>query len=223
VERTGKPIILLNLGPISSPGGGNFGGPECHLRTLAATLVFQLPVVSDLARKSGSTLACNDDIGAVLAAGGLLGVVVEVDQRYAQAIDWTHPDFGASAMTADGEAYGMVYAQRGRFREEDYLVLRGTPFHVDIPPGTRIVTSGRGGVYRRGIPIGTVIGIEDADTGWRKSYLLSPAVRPQSVGHALVTRTTDAEAGDLAPLWPFGVPPDTAAEGNADTTTPESN
>ncbi|NDL57722.1 glycerol acyltransferase [Phytoactinopolyspora sp. XMNu-373] len=45
-----------------------------HLRTLAATLVFQLPVVSDLARKSGSTLACNDDIGALLASGELVGV-----------------------------------------------------------------------------------------------------------------------------------------------------
>jgi 1-acyl-sn-glycerol-3-phosphate acyltransferase len=45
-----------------------------HLRTLAATLVFQLPVVSDLARKSGSTLACNDDIGALFGAGELVGV-----------------------------------------------------------------------------------------------------------------------------------------------------
>lgn len=159
----------------------------------------------------------------VLAAGGLLGVVVEVDDQYAQAIDWTHPDFGASAMTADGEAYGIVHAQRGRFREEDQLVLTGTPFHVDIQPGTRIVTSGRGQVYRRGIPIGTVVGIENADTGWRKSYLLSPAVRPQSVGHALVgIQAEPGSGGDLAPLWPLAAPPDTLSMPDPDTTS-ESN
>lgn len=45
-----------------------------HLRALAATLVFQLPVISDLARKNGSTLACNDDVEALLKAGELVGV-----------------------------------------------------------------------------------------------------------------------------------------------------
>ncbi|TDE10870.1 acyltransferase family protein [Jiangella asiatica] len=45
-----------------------------HLRTLGATLVFQLPVVSDLARKGGSTLACNEDVEALLDTGELVGV-----------------------------------------------------------------------------------------------------------------------------------------------------
>lgn len=45
-----------------------------HLRALAATLVFQLPVVADLARKSGSTLACNEDVEKLLEAGELVGV-----------------------------------------------------------------------------------------------------------------------------------------------------
>lgn len=45
-----------------------------HLRTLAATLVFQLPVVSDLARRSGSTLACNEDAERLLASGEVVGV-----------------------------------------------------------------------------------------------------------------------------------------------------
>ena len=61
------------------------------------------------------------------------------------------------------------------------LALTGAPFHTDLPSGTRIVTSGRGGVYPRGIPLGVVVGIEEADTGWRKSYLLRPMVRPEGV------------------------------------------
>lgn len=149
----------------------------------------------------------------VLASGGLVGVVWEVDERTAQAIDWTHPDFGASAMTRDGEAYGLIGPRRGEFREEDVMVLEGAPFHTDIRPGTQIVTSGRGGVYPRGIPLGVVVGIEEADTGWRKSYLLRPIVRPEAATFVLVGVRKDQGGGeDLSRLWNVPAPPDTLQE-----------
>lgn len=144
----------------------------------------------------------------ILAPGGLLGVIWEVDERSGQAIDWTHPDFRASAMTADGEVYGIVEPRRGRFREEDLLALTGAPFHSDIKPGTRVVSSGRGGIYPRGIPIGTVLGLEESEAGWRKTYLLQPAVRPEAAAHVLVG--VQREGGDLSQIWHVGAPPDTA-------------
>lgn len=150
----------------------------------------------------------------VIASGGLLGVVWEVGRTSSQAIDWTHPDFRASAMTADGQAYGIVESRRGRFREEDQLALVGAPFHIDVQPGTRVVTSGRGGVYPRGILLGTVVGIEEADTGWRKSYLVRPAVRPESMTHVLVGIPDEEGLDDLIPLW-------TSAPAMPDTTDPE--
>lgn len=45
-----------------------------HLRMLGADLVFQTPVVGDLARKSGSTLAANADAERLLSSGELAGV-----------------------------------------------------------------------------------------------------------------------------------------------------
>ena len=45
-----------------------------HLRPLGADLVFRMPVVSSLARKSGATLACNEDAERMLRAGELVGV-----------------------------------------------------------------------------------------------------------------------------------------------------
>ena len=45
-----------------------------HLRMLGADLVFQTPVLSELARKSGTTLACNADAELLLARGELVGV-----------------------------------------------------------------------------------------------------------------------------------------------------
>lgn len=155
----------------------------------------------------------------VLASGGLVGVVWEVDGRTAQAIDWTHPDFRASAMTRDGEAYGLIEPRRGEFREEDMLVLTGAPFHSDIRPGTQIVTSGRGGVYPRGIPLGVVVGIEEADTGWRKSYLVRPTVRPEAATFVLVgVRQDQGGEADLSPLWHVPAPPDTLQAPDPQTT-----
>lgn len=136
----------------------------------------------------------------VLAPEGLVGRVVEVKENSSQAIDWTHPEFRASAMTIDGQAYGIVEARRGNYREEDLMALTGAPFHTDLQPGTLIVTSGRGTLFPRGIPLGIILGIEEADTGWRKSYLIRPAARPEAVTHVLVGLTAGA-GEDLANLW----------------------
>jgi 1-acyl-sn-glycerol-3-phosphate acyltransferase len=48
-----------------------------RLRLLGADLVFQFPFVGALARKLGTTLACNEDAERLLAAGELVGVFPE--------------------------------------------------------------------------------------------------------------------------------------------------
>ncbi|WP_340559233.1 lysophospholipid acyltransferase family protein [Streptomyces sp. GSL17-111] len=48
-----------------------------HLRLLAADLVFMLPVVGELARKAGHTLACAQDAQQLLSRGELVGVMPE--------------------------------------------------------------------------------------------------------------------------------------------------
>ena len=141
----------------------------------------------------------------VITAEGLLGVVLEVDANSSQVMDWTHGDFQVSAMTSDGDAYGMVVSRQGERREQDLLALTGTAFQVDVRPGQRIVTSGRGQLIPRGIPLGAVLGIEEADTGWRKSYLLRPSVRPESARHVLVATKQER---DMSDVWNVTAPPD---------------
>jgi 1-acyl-sn-glycerol-3-phosphate acyltransferase len=48
-----------------------------HLRLLGADLVFRLPVISELARKTGGTLACNPDAERLLGSGEYVGVFPE--------------------------------------------------------------------------------------------------------------------------------------------------
>lgn len=51
--------------------------PSRHLRLLGADFLFRAPVMSELTRKSGGTLACNPDAERLLRAGDLVGVFPE--------------------------------------------------------------------------------------------------------------------------------------------------
>jgi len=140
----------------------------------------------------------------VVVADGLVGIVREVGPRTALVMDWTHPDFRVSVMTLDGEHFGIVEPRLGAFREEDRLLLNGIPFHTPLDEGTEIVTSGRGAVYPRGLRLGTVLSLAEAEAGWRRAYWIRPAVQPGSVTHALViTGEEGLPLAHLTHLW-FG-------------------
>lgn len=140
-------------------------------------------------------------VGApVIDQRGLVGVIREARADAAVGMDWTHPDFRASAMLADGSGFGMVETRRGAFREDDRLVLNGAAYYEEVAPGTLVLTSGLGGVLPRGIPIGTIEGVADEEGRWRRSYWLRPMVQPAGVTHVLVA--VSGTGGDLSMLWP---------------------
>jgi rod shape-determining protein MreC len=163
--------------------------------------------IVDLGRRDGV-----EPYAPVVSAGGLVGRILEVRERNAVGMDWTHPDFRASAMLEDGSAYGMVENARGEFREEDRLVLNGTAYYESLPRGALVLTSGLGGVFPRGIPMGYVDETAEVQGAWRKSYLMQPSVQPGSVTHVLVAVTGSSR--DVTPLWaPPTLAPDTAPGG----------
>ena len=135
----------------------------------------------------------------VVSARGLVGVIREVRARSAVGMDWTHPDFRVSGMLVDGNTFGMVENVRGAFREQDRLMLNGTAYHETVREGSRVVTSGLGGVFPRGIPIGSIDGTAEEQGTWLKSYWLRPAVQPGSVTHVLVETVRGPD--DLTAIW----------------------
>jgi rod shape-determining protein MreC len=160
----------------------------------------------------------------VIMGRGLLGRVLEAQATRSTAMDWTNPQFAASAMTEDGTIYGLVQVSPGRFREADRLLLDGVPFQEELEPGVTLVTSGLGGVYPRGIPIGVVIEESDAHEGWKRSYWLRPFVSPGEATHANVLVSHDGELRD-ANSWSEGGPvvpgPETLPE-ELDSGTPNT-
>ena len=135
-----------------------------------------------------------------MGPAGLVGVIREVRAETSIGMDWNHPDFRVSAMLVDGTMYGIVEPRRGRFREEDRLILNGTAY-VDVRPGTEVVTSGLGAFFPRGIPVGKVDRLLETEGSWRKSFWIEPMVEPGSITHVLVL--TDGSEGDISGVWPI--------------------
>ena len=79
-------------------------------------------------------------------------------------------------------------------------MLNGTPYHETIPEGVLVVTSGLGGIFPRGIPVGTIEATAEVQGQWLKSYWLRPAVEPGSATHVLVE--TASGPRDLSDVWP---------------------
>lgn len=136
----------------------------------------------------------------VVAPEGLVGMVETVDPTMSLAIIWAHPDFRVSAMAADGSAFGIVRAHMSSSPERYLLELNGVQLSASLPTGTPIVSSGVGGVYPRGIPIGTVIGEVKTAEGWARTYLVQPAVHPFDVTSVLILQPKRVVAGVQA-VW----------------------
>jgi rod shape-determining protein MreC len=131
----------------------------------------------------------------VVTAEGLVGMVQSVDRATSFAITWAHPDFRVSAVSEDEAAFGIVQPHLGAGAERWLLELRGVPFRAKLAPGTRIVSSGLGATYPRGIPVGTVLGELVTPEKWARVYLLKPSVLPSSIGPVLVLLRSRAASG----------------------------
>jgi len=136
-------------------------------------------------------------LSAVVAADGLVGLVQHVDPQTSVAIVWPNPELRVSATSADGSAFGIVTARQGGGAEGYLLELRGVSFRSKLAVGATVVSSGLGGVYPRGIPVGTVVQELRGAAGWERSYLLRPAVRPPDVTSVLILQPGSTAADSV--------------------------
>jgi rod shape-determining protein MreC len=128
-------------------------------------------------------------------------VVLSVARRTSVVMTWAHPEFRVSAFTVTGNASGVVAPSgSGVTNVEGALEFRGVPYRDSVPPGTLVLSSGLGGVYPKGIPVGTVTGIVREQEGWERVYRLRPAANPGSAAHVLILVTPPN--ADLARAFP---------------------
>jgi rod shape-determining protein MreC len=107
----------------------------------------------------------------VVNASGVVGRVVSVSPHYAKILLLIDQNSAVDSLIQRSRDRGMV---RGLGRETcslDYMIKTS-----DVQEGDKVVTSGLGGVYPKGIPIGQVIHVEDSPGDLFKHITVKPAV-----------------------------------------------
>ena len=122
----------------------------------------------------------------VVAPEGLIGMVLSAGERSSVVMTWAHPEFRVSAYTVGAGASGVVAPALSSLGAGGALEFRGVPYRDSVPAGTLVLSSGLGGVYPKGIPVGTVTGVAREQAGWERVYRLLPAASPGAVAHVLV-------------------------------------
>ncbi len=116
---------------------------------------------------------------------GLVGLVYTVTRHTAHVLLITDPNasVGARIQRAESRAVGVC-----RGTGEEYLMLTFLSKDADVRPGDVVITSGLGGVYPAGIPIGTVEQvIEQKHAGMREARV-KPFVNVMQIEEVLLTR-----------------------------------
>lgn len=145
-----------------------------------------------------------EPLSPVVTAEGLVGEVERVDNSLSLAIFWPHPDFRVSAMAADGSAFGIVTGHRAEGASKYFLELHSVPLRSILKAGTLIVSSGLGGVYPRGIPVGVVVSEMKTAEGFAKSYLVRPMVSLPNISSVFILTPERGRSG-LENIWNTGV------------------
>ncbi len=101
----------------------------------------------------------------VIDAGGLLGQVIDVSAMHATVLLLTDPDHAVPVAIARNGVRLVAYG-RGR---GDILALASIPLSSDVKVGDAVVTSGLGGRFPPGFPVGTITGLRPDES---RAFLL---------------------------------------------------
>ena len=150
-------------------------------------------------------------LSAVVSPEGLVGQVDSVFEHISLVRSWAYSEFRASAIASDGSVVGIVAPHGADGPGVWLLELQGVQYRQQVPAGTLIVTSGLGGVYPRGIPIGYVLDQAGEERGWGRTYLVRPVVQPAALSHVMILTSARSPGSDLRNA--FSAPTDSSPAG----------
>lgn len=150
---------------------------------------------------------------SVLDAGGLVGQVIEVRPLHSVALLLTDPAHAVPVMVARSQVRLIAYGE-GR---SDLLRISGIPLSTDVQVGDELVTSGLGGRFPAGFPVGTLVGLQPDESGAFLVGEVRPAARLDRGRDVLLLRQVPGPAPAEAEAAAV-VDTDTDAEAPAEDT-----
>ena len=124
---------------------------------------------------------------AVVNADGLVGKVVSATANEARVLLLVDPNCKASAMLQSGREHGVVSGAEDAFAREPRCIMTYVDRNAQIKSGEAVVTSGLGGVFPKGVVIGTVTRVRlNPETGMYQDVEIKPAVDFHKLEEVLV-------------------------------------
>ena len=149
-----------------------------------------LPFAQVIVIEGGSEQGIREDL-PVLSWRGLVGRVVDVEPTAARVLLVTDANSSISGriQNPDSRATGVV-----RGRNDDFLLMQYLPQGEQIRTGDLVITSGLGGVFPAGMPIGKIVQVRRRDQDLFQEALLEPAAPLRYLERLYILRPTAADA-----------------------------
>lgn len=143
-----------------------------NLPTVAAQVIGRDPtgwfesVIIDKGSQSGLKVGM-----PVVNAAGVVGQLVSVSPNYAKVLLLVDQNSAVDCLVQRSREKGIVKGLSPGKCKMDYVLRSG-----EVAPGDRVVTSGLGGVYPKGLPVGEVLEVKDNPGEFFKEIQVRPMV-----------------------------------------------
>lgn len=116
-----------------------------------------------------------------------MGRVISSADSYAKVMTLIDLESGVPALVERTRQNGVVKLKGGTEDSGDALEMYYLPIDADVVPGDKILTSGIGGVYPKGLVIGTVTEVS-AESGTEKRVTVKSAVDFERMEEVMVIK-----------------------------------
>lgn len=137
----------------------------------------------------------------VIDAGGLMGQIIGVTPWHSTVLLLTDPDHAVPVTVARNGVRLIAYGNG------DGLELRDIPLNSGVEVGDSIVTSGLGGRFPAGFPVGNVTALRPNDTHAFLVGTLEPTAKLDRGRDVLLLKSRDWETGSRNPDIPQAATP----------------
>lgn len=144
----------------------------------------------------------------VIDAHGIMGQVVEVLPDTCVAMLITDPDSAVPVVISRTGVRTVAYGSR----QGNRLILPNIPVSANVRVGDRLLTSGLGGRFPPGFPVGQVISVEPDASGMFLKAVAQPAAHLSRSSNVLLLRDLAPPVGPPAPAESVGPPASLAPE-----------
>lgn len=124
----------------------------------------------------------------VVTARGLIGKVILTTplSSTVELLSTENRNFRVSAVIpGDKPAFGLI---EGFDRERGELVMKRIDSSFEAEPGQLVISSGLGGIFPKGLPIGEITEVSTDDYGLTKLVYIRPAAQFSMLDHVIVAK-----------------------------------